>query len=426
MKTMRISLLAFLLIVALSPFFLTCAPSGGDATVNIKLGFAHDEASNRSVIDRILNFFATRAYADPPVPIESITVRVTGPGMPTMDFIFAPDITTAIVVVPAGSSRKFTVTAIVAPGDPSAALAFRGIATADLAVGETVNLSVSMIVSETKIVIPDYYNNRIVQIDNMDGDNWIENSVVSSPYDIDFDARGRIYIATESEPGVQRIDNINDNTTEGIPIMSSILSLAINRHSGIIYYADSFTLYRNSIDGTNEIQLVLDNPSNIESIDQIIGMDIDENGILYIAGTATTEDEMIFKYDPALELVTDIYRDNLNTPWDVIVKSPYVYVANYEYNMTVNNKVLRLTMGLQPAGELRGDPGSADTFYGPHRFVAILNRKIYITDEGHDPSSPYNRDRLVSIDNISGANWKTYGSYGTGQDQFDFIEHWWC
>ena len=65
-------------------------------------------------------------------------------------------------------------------------------------------------------------------------------------------------------------------------------------------------------------------------------------------------------------------------------------------------------------------PGGTDAsqkFLGPERFVAILNKPITVIDE----DSSVGGDKLVSFNDMSGAGWKTYGSAGIGQDQFNFF-----
>ena len=59
-------------------------------------------------------------------------------------------------------------------------------------------------------------------------------------------------------------------------------------------------------------------------------------------------------------------------------------------------------------------------FYGPTRFVAILNRKITLIDED-DSFATYSK--LVSINDMNGTGWETYGRYNNtvGLDILNFI-----
>jgi hypothetical protein len=79
--------------------------------------------------------------------------------------------------------------------------------------------------------------------------------------------------------------------------------------------------------------------------------------------------------------------------------------------------IVRLTKSLEYVDSFAGPGG--DPFHGPERFVAILNKKITLIDEF--ASSP-DFDRLASFGDMNGAGWQTFGSTGTGVDQFMFFE----
>lgn len=415
MKKNYTKLFIVIVILASSPAILTCSPSGGDATVKINLGFAHNEASNRTVIDRILNLFATRAYAQPPANINKITVRVEGPDMPTMDFEFDPGIPTLTLFVPSGSSRKFTVLA----NTPSATLG--GTAESDLSPGENVSISITMGLYATKLVIPDSFNNRILQIDDIEDSTFISNSV-NQPYDIDFDSRGRIYVAKTNPPGVERIDDITDTNFIQIVGDFSIESLAIDRTNNILYYASSSELYSSNLDGTNAVNLNM----NTDGIQSILGMSVDGNGILYIAGTEISGGfDRIFRYNPQDALgsrVTAVYDNTtiLSTPWDTQVKPPYVYVTNL-YGAD-GERILQLNMDLLLVDSYGNEATTVNTsqgmFYGPRKFLKVLNEKIIIIDDR--ASSPL--DKLVSMDDIDGNGWATLPTSGDGQSLFLFYD----
>jgi hypothetical protein len=68
-------------------------------------------------------------------------------------------------------------------------------------------------------------------------------------------------------------------------------------------------------------------------------------------------------------------------------------------------------LGSQDNGQLPDDPGE---FFGPRRFVAPVNKKLYIID--HDM---FNR-KLAALEDSTGAGWETYGTAGTGVGQFKF------
>jgi hypothetical protein len=150
-------------------------------------------------------------------------------------------------------------------------------------------------------------------------------------------------------------------------------------------------------------------------------MDLDESGILYIAGDSGTVSytPTAFRYDPVAQNVTASYGPGfLVEDWDVVVKSPYLYVANH--NGANDKRIILLNQNMEfvdSFGNAVAVPASPvpNEFYGPKRFVAILNKKIYVTDEEEFTMS---YARIVSFDNINGSNWLPYGSYGFGGGQF--------
>ncbi len=170
------------------------------------------------------------------------------------------------------------------------------------------------------------------------------------PWAVDFDARGRIYIANNAGSGsdvVIRINNMNDSAcdTLGTGAGSGIVSVAVDRARNYVYYASSSAinpLKRCELSGANNVNLPI---SGTESISTISGMDIDSNGILYISGTNTLGQPRIFRYDTVLQSVTASYSTYLDNPSDVEVRFPYIYVANADG--LDNYKILQLSADLQ-------------------------------------------------------------------------------
>jgi hypothetical protein len=402
-------------------------------TVILNLGLPPENpgALNDSLWNRIRRFFVKDAVAQTaPAAFSSILVRVIGADFGVMEKEFGPYGAVSLNV-PSGSLRQFEVIAYSAPGDPSAALSFRGTAVANLPAGETVSIPVLMGLNETKIVVPDPFGSspRIVQINDMSGAGWIAkigtdigfSAANFYPYDIDFDTRGRIYIANNNGASgydvVIRIDNINSTsyTPLGSGSGSGIVTLTVDRIRNYVYYATSAALGRCNLDGTNPIEPIT-LTFGAETMSTIRGMDIDANGILYVAGSNGLGQGRIYRFDTSQNIVTNSYTTNLNTPWDTTVRPPYVYIANYGGP----SAILQLDMNLQFVGGYGTIVAVLDTtpghFYGPERFLAIRNDALIIIDEGSS------LDKLVSIRDITGSNWLTYGSTGEGVGQFRFYQ----
>ncbi|HNV48736.1 MAG TPA: hypothetical protein PKJ16_16965 [Spirochaetota bacterium] len=394
----------------------------GDSTVVINLGL--DQAFNapKTRFDRFMNFIMPKAYAAPS-NIASVSIVVSAEDIKTFENSYSPPPTYITVTVPAGKSRFIQVIGYVKDGDPSAVLSYRGTLTADLEPGETKEVAMQMVTYETKLVIPDFRNYRIVQIENMAGKNWIDRNGsqigyggAMQPYDIDFDAQGRIYIISNSTtPLMVRIDNIYSTTCDTI-VTAGLTnpSIAIDRKSNLVYYTqnanDPSTVYRRDTAGGNLQSFTLN------GVEFIRGLAVDTDGILYIATT-----QKIHKFNPSGSgTLIGSYTFQINGARDICVKDDKVFVSNNAgangYRFIELDKNLRFVRGygsVLPGGSPSG-PGK---FYGPERIVAKTNRKIFVIDES-DPGY----DQLLAFDDIDGENWQSYGSKGVGVGYFKFYE----
>ncbi len=396
-----------------------------------------------SVMDKVLRFFSTKAVAQAaPATFNTITISVTGPGMAPINANYRAG-SLITVLVPAGTSRVFDITAVVAPADPSAARSFRGTAVANLTAGETVPLPVEMNLNEVRLVLPDHENGRIIQMADIFGADYVVRyssdiglgvNFTFRPYDIDFDNAGRIYIANyffgPAEDVVIKLENINDTTPLVIDsgVNQQVRSLAVDRKNSVLYFATDTILRKSGLDGT-DIQ-TLDISSGVEPITSITGVDVDAEGMLFITGEtgAGIPIPRLFKYDPVNEEVVASTGESLPTetePWDVTVNGSVIYVANFLGNdgelITSYNLSLAFLAGY---GEYAtATDTNKGMFYGPRRFVATLNRKLTIIDD----SDFGDFDKLISMDNIAGTGWQTFPEGNdSGQEYFQFYYYSGC
>lgn len=117
---------------------------------------------------------ASRAFSDAPfdgLPVfSSVTVTVSGSGMPTASKTVPGTATAVTLQVPAGPARKVEVYAVAdwsstpQTPQPTLAKAYGGTAIVDVTGGQTVPVSMEMDVVETKIVLPDPYNNNSIKV----------------------------------------------------------------------------------------------------------------------------------------------------------------------------------------------------------------------------------------------------------------------
>ena len=376
------------------------------------------------------------AIKQAPGNISSVTLTITGPDMGTITGTYPPDITSIVVEVPAGSDRNIELVVNIGPSDPGHVLSWAGDSTTDLEAGSTKTLTLDMRANETKLIVPDATGNRLLQFDDISGSGQktrtgpdISFPGTFTPYDVDFDSRGRIYIANSAGGTgtslVLRIDNMDATSytfiTEDIGWVG-IRALAIDRVNDLLYFSTSTQLYRWDVAGSVGI---VGTQLTIIGIGTIQGMDVDENGILYIAGKDGGGADRVFRYDPVAQNVTGQYVATSLNPWDVVVKTPYLYVANENAIGVSGMSILQLDMNLQFIQGYGDDVDdvtdtSPGKFYGAHRFVAIRNKKLTIIDDDSDPPSFSPEDKLVSIDDINGNGWTTLPTSGNGQTLFTF------
>jgi hypothetical protein len=302
----------------------------------------------------------------------------------------------------------------------------------------TASFNADVTLYETKIVIPDYSNNRIVQIDDETGATWIERNAGTlnlngatgltsfGPHDVDFDNRGRLYIANfygGSGMGhncVLRMDDIYGEDLMNFSEASydnGVTAIAVDRNNNYVYYSTNSTtltekLYRSSYDNNDITSLSVQ--GGTYEIGTIRGMAVDDSGMLFLAGADSSGNPRIFRYNPSNQTVENQSTITLNTPWDTVVKSTGIYCANY---VEGGGSIIQIDSDLNYINDLTEDPGTSTTFNGPHRFLAILNRKFYIIDETE--WSSLDTERLVIFDDFA-TSWTFFDPSMVTETDFEF------
>jgi len=385
-----------------------CSTEKGISIVIINLGLGNQ--SNASLLDKILHFLQTPVYAAPPSNIVKITVNVTASDISTISKEFMPPFGTITIEVPSGIQRTIEVLA----DTPSATI--RGVAIVDLEPGEN-TVNISMHLYRTKIIVPDYYNYRLVQMDDMSGTGFIAINASSIgfignlyPYDVDFDDIGRIYIAdygfSTGQDVVIRIDDITSKSylSIGTGEFSGIKSVAVDRKNFILFYATNNKLYRCNLDGSNlKSDFTTTGISNIQSIS------LDDTGNLLLACTYLSQYRIV-KYNPTIAngQIVSYSIAILYSAWDVIYKNNVCIVADDDTS-GLNDSIIMLNpttlseIARYGTGTTNANPGPGQ-FWGPRRFVAILNDKFYCIDEG----LPGNN--VVSFSDFDFTNWQRYAN----------------
>ncbi len=399
-----------IVMAVLLAIFSSCS-ADNSAQVVIKTGLNSQLRSLRmSIPDRILSIFSNRLYAaEPPSNISVMNLRITGSDMKEITMTTTP-VAEIRVTVPAGSDRTFTLTA----STPSATL--QGKATTDLAAGESKTISINMLIHDSKIIIPDRYRSRIIQINDISGSGWTEldYSVFSplglstfSPYDVDMDNRGRIYIANYGfSTGDDIIIRMNDFNSPQPEVFASgsgnaFVAVAFDRNTDYMYFATGSALYKKHVNSTEAAIVV--NYGGVEP--DIRGLSVDDEGYLYIALNDNAE-EQILRINPLLSYPSNrtlIINSGISYGWDVMYKDGYLYVANVSTLTATENKILRYTLSGVYSGYLHESPDSSDSFVGPKRFLPIFNRRFCVID-----CANMDLKRLIWFEEFSGAGWQSY------------------
>jgi hypothetical protein len=341
------------------------------------------------------------------------------------------------MVVPSGKQRKIELEVNLNPDDivnPGPVLSFIGTETVDLAPNEIKHVSLKMIPGRTKLLVPDYYGNKVLQVDSLhaaptsppvqliqDMLGWPTGSPLFYPSDIDLDSRGRIYIGNGySTPYdvIIRLDSMIDTKPEFFQCDNYVQALAVDKYNNLLYYSTGNGTFwyvdLNAPDGTIPAPVQL-----FPSYSYFVGIDIDRDGFVYVTGGS--EPPFVLKLKPKSGEVVASFNDTtgvLSTPQDLVVKDDGVFVSN-PYNSTPDTEILRLRtydLTLDVAGSGGARDGSTlppirvpGTFWGTSKFIGNTTRDFFILDEMYDYNggSPIGYNRIVSFTNPSGSGWAT-------------------
>jgi hypothetical protein len=322
-----------------------------------------------------------------------------------------------------------------------------------------------MIPGRTRLLVPDQLGGKVAQMGSIDdpvsaylkldqsalnklpGSDWPTynpNSPFFFPTDIDFDARGAIYIANypTGAPAYNRIIRLRTIQGDGFlqfpqtgGFAGPVQSLAVDKMNNLLYFYSRVPASPNLISRIDLTAVNAGSAPLVEQIDltgdtllggaitQMRGMDSDRNGILYIACNYRTP-SYIYKIDfdrPAGSRILAVNSDVnvIDTAFDVIVKGDYVYVSNN--GGTSANRIIMLRksdLSYVRSGAIAGQSGAGD-ISGPSRFFAVTAKKFYLADDS--PSNPIT-NHLVEFFDLDWNGWlKTHPVDGQFLDYFQFF-----
>ncbi len=389
--------------------------------------------------------------------VGTVTLKVTGPDMDPVEVSYSQLPSVINIAVPEGNDRKFELTVTMGSSYTGTVASYKGTATADITSDSAV-VTLDMGIGGTKIVVPDTYNNRLVQIDDMSGTGWttLKGSQLSTlgsldanflPVDVDFDQYGNFYVANGSNEsygiynGIYRFTSIADSVPLEVLVVSNpgvddpMKSVAIDRKNNRVYglywqdIQSKYVVYYNDFSGslgTGGIGVQFSFSSTYLDMSYgVNGIYVDEDGNVYIYGKGSNSETVIEKYtseggSPIATYSTGQFGPVMGvTILKGVLYASVIYVTNPVQIRALDPATLAPVSGLVPLGQYSASPTVVGDFFGPHFFLAKMNNTLTFMD-----FDDYNviGSRLVSFDNINGDNWKTYGSIGIGDGNFSFIQ----
>jgi len=377
--------------------------------------------------------------ADLPDGITKIVVTVTGEGMEPISGEFTGDPAgSEPLIIPEGTGRQWTVIVDVDNDTPVTQYTAEG--TADIVAGEIAEVTASLSISGTKLVVIDDWNGRIVQVDDIGGSGWTEfdsSSIDIGASDLEIGPNGKIYVAA-GNAGIVVLDTIADTTPAFLPGLAEMspAQIGIDHANELIYFWDSnldYGLYSVPLAGgtpTDYSDVVfpyLDPQGEVTAV--IKGVTVNDSGIAAIV-YARDSDLRSLILDPAGSgSVADdemIYAGGegwgvTNEKADIVAKDDGFYVVFLRDDNTGPVVQLDSALVVQDSyGSLYdGEISTSDTLYGPALFVGHRNPQIQFIDDNPDPSGV---DQLVEIEDILGTGRTNFGETGSGVGQFEFFE----
>ena len=379
---------------------------------------------------------APRGFPANPTSIELI---VSAPDMETMSRTIDSGESSISLEVPAGAAREFSLTA------SNVSVTTSGSTVADLPAGAAVEISIPLHLRETRIVVPDAFNNRIVQIDDMTGTGW--NTLLYSdigladwefePAEVDFDNSGRLYAALTGElQGVIVLDSIDASSyemfvpgsvTEGTVDYYTKQVIAVDRNRDLLYIpaeadTDGNLVYELfvlafSTDGGAGLQSAYDLSSDTGTLtlSDIFAMGVDSSGHLYLIGSP--DGSVIYKLDlsqPAGSRVVDSVSFSDFNPADMMVKDDKLYVGG-TYSVVAGGPIRRYDLDLNQEGsDITGKADATDPFFGVAAFLQHPGGGFLVADTDGEVS------RLVAFDDFTTSGWSTFAPEDIGELFFLF------
>lgn len=349
--------------------------------------------------------------------VTEVNVRVTGPGY-QQNVTVTPSESRLEFFIPPGDDVKFEVEAANQDSATSHVYSWGMTRYADLAEGEETELDFMMGPKDTKILVPDFINGRLVQIDELGGVYQLSSALIPAPEDIAIDNQGKILIAnsaTTNASEVLRMNAIDTSTPEqstATEFGNGLYAIAFDSLNSYLYYVHS----SNSLGRLKIGPTTIGSPEVFDPVpaagDGIINsaIEVDHQGNVYYM--VLSSPPAIYKYDTTKNTLRTTYSDADFGfgPFDILIKNNHVYVLSG--GGTDGKVIVKLTKNLNFVDSFGriGVNNTPGVFLGPTRFLATTKEGIYVTDDTPDIN------RIVKFDDVDGSGWEYY------QPQIDGVD----
>ncbi|MDZ7794104.1 MAG: hypothetical protein U5P10_10565 [Spirochaetia bacterium] len=365
---------------------------------------------------------ASRGFGD---VLGSIKLDITGPGI-DQQWFFSEEEDSIVISLPEADNVRFEVEAqldTLGGTYTGPVLSYGGVLYADLVAGKSINLNFNMGPYETKILVPDYSLSKLIQLKNMSisennpvSPDWEESDLsffeLGAPWDIEIDNLGQIWIASDNSlSAIYEVPITYDESElpELLNIYTTpIYSLAFDRQNNYLYYildegnsfysinriTTDFDILDVAITDITEISSTVVSATNTI---YPFGLAVDDEGFIYFTVNvgSTTPQWNLYKIHPdspdTIEAsTTEITTNPDASPYDypdLLYKEGHIYVTNRAG--PDGEQILKLNKDLVLVGSFGVAATELGTtvegeFFGPSRFLASTNKKIYVIDEAID------------------------------------------
>jgi streptogramin lyase len=271
------------------------------------------------------------------------------------------------------------------------------------------------------LYVNDYYNNRIIRMDDLSGANWHAFAGFAAAGGYRFsgiqrlalDSIGRIYITDWVSNRITRMDDITGKNLvtfgtlgSGVGQFNQPLAISIGP-DGKIYVADyqnNRIVRMNDMTGSGWTTYGTAG-TGVGQFTFLQGIWITGDGRIYIADTFNNR---IARIDDMTGAGWTSFGIGVAPTSVAVDGSGRIYFSDY-YNNRIGTALNMSGSGLTFLGST--SPGSGvGQFRSPSPIYIGSDGKIYVTDSGND--------RVIRMNDITGAGWTTFGSHGPGIGQF--------